>query len=149
MTEQQQQEQITNTEWIIDLEKFDKRIEKYVSKDTFCTFSSTDLKDTLDEIRTIVYNCIERRERSRPAPATPKTRMDVFEAFIGDHLKEHDAAIREQAKREERKKVLGVFAEVEYLHDVDGITYPDLYNEFIQRYKSLRSTTTAKKRDTS
>ena len=34
--------------------------------------------------------------RSRHAPATPKTRMDVFEAFIGDHLKEHDTAIRQQ-----------------------------------------------------
>jgi hypothetical protein len=33
-----------------------------------------DLKDTLDEIRTIVYNCIERRERSRPhTPAAPAT----------------------------------------------------------------------------
>lgn len=45
---------------------------------------------------------------------------------------------KQQARKDERKQVLDIFAEVEHLHDVDGITYPDLYNEFIQRYKSLR-----------
>jgi hypothetical protein len=46
--------------------------------------------------------------------------------------------IAQEAAKAAREKVLDVFAEVEYLHNVDEITYPDLYNEFIQRYKSLR-----------
>jgi len=48
----------------------------------------------------------------------------------------HDAAIAAQA----RSDIIKTFAEVERLHDVDGITYPDLYNEFIERLKKLRST---------
>jgi len=38
-----------------------------------------------------------------------------------------------------RDKVLDKFAEVIRLHDEDELLYPDLYNEFLVIYKSLRT----------
>ena len=42
--------------------------------------------------------------------------------------------------QQERDKVLDKFKEVIRLHDEDELLYPDLYNEFLVIYKSLRTT---------
>lgn len=86
---QHPQQELSQRECIIDLEKFDKKIEGYISKETFCTFSKTDLRDTLDEIRTIVYNCVERRECASHSSAQQQRIKQV----IRELEKEKDDAI--------------------------------------------------------
>ena len=58
----------------------------------------------------------------------------------GIPFSEYVNAQRAGAAAQARSDIIKTFAEVERLHDVDGITYPDLYNEFIERLKKLRST---------
>ena len=43
-----------------------------------------------------------------------------------------------EARDQERGRVLDKFKEVIRLHDEDELLYPDLYNEFLVIYKSLR-----------
>jgi hypothetical protein len=81
--------------------------------------------------RADVASLIHAMKLANPRPATSPIASDE----VGDMCDQ----VAEVAAARAREKVLGVFSEVEYLHDVDGITYPDLYNEFIQRYKSLRT----------
>ena len=89
------------------------------------------LEETLDEYGLWATAAGVRKSfRSRPA------------STCVEDITLEGAAIVQSAKKAERERVLDTFAEVEYLHDVDGITYPDLYNEFIQRYKKLRTDST-------
>jgi hypothetical protein len=56
------QQHITQREHIIDIEKFDKLIERYVNG-TFA-FSQSELSETIDEILEISRKCIIEREKS-------------------------------------------------------------------------------------
>jgi hypothetical protein len=56
------QQHITQREYIIDIEKFDKLIDRYVNG-TFA-FSKSELSETIEEILEISRKCITDREKS-------------------------------------------------------------------------------------
>jgi hypothetical protein len=53
-------------------------------------------------------------------------------------LREHDAAIARTATLAETQRIYGLFHEVERLH-LNGMAYPDLYNEMVTRIKFIHT----------
>ena len=73
-----------------------------------------------------------------PHTTTP-SEQDKQEKFVTDAItfacEKHDDEIRDN--------MLDKFKEIIRLHDEDELLYPDLYNEFLVIYKSLRTPTEA------
>jgi len=82
-------------------------------------------------------NSIIRTTSELPIIIPPPPKGDTKDLKVWkEYWEQHDAVIRQ----DERKKVLDRFKEVIRLHDEDELLYPDLYNEFLVIYKSLRTT---------
>ena len=83
-------------------------------------------------------NSIIRTTSELPIIIPPPPKGDTKDLKVWkEYWEQHDAVIRQ----DERKKVLDRFKEVIRLHDEDELLYPDLYNEFLVIYKSLRTPT--------
>ena len=80
-------------------------------------------------------NPIIRTTSELPVIIPPLPKGDTKDLKVWkEYWEQHDAVIRQ----DEREKVLDRFKEVIRLHDEDELLYPDLYNEFLVIYKSLR-----------
>jgi hypothetical protein len=92
-----------------------------------------------------MWTCIENRA-SRPAPSEQENPCiengctDIENCDeICQHSRIYSPLQMQQARKDEREKVLNKFEEIIRLHDVDELRYADLYNEFLVVYKLLRS----------
>ena len=87
-------------------------------------------------------NSIIRTTSELPIIIPPPPKGDTKDLKVWkEYWEQHDAVIRQ----DEREKVLDRFKEVIRLHDEDELLYPDLYNEFLVIYKSLRTTPEAQR----
>ena len=90
------------------------------------------------------YLAQEIMEETIPAHNIPtQSDQDKQEKFVTDAItfacEKHDNEIQD--------KMLDKFKEIIRLHDEDELLYPDLYNEFLVIYKSLRSQSTTEAPD--
>ena len=98
-------------------------------------------------------DCQRYRKDECPYPGSNPT-IYICNSFLMD-VKQHDTAIRTEERNkilrlvesdewqkehdeQTRNQTLDKFKEVIRLHDEDELLYPDLYNEFLVIYKSLR-----------
>lgn len=97
-----------------------------------CSYGITLLPSEIILIKQI--GCASHSSRPHPAPA----QRDDNWHYTPDEMKQHDAAISRKAREDECERIYGLFHEVERLH-LNGMAYPDLYNEMVARIKFIHT----------